>query len=158
MDAEQVRGQLQRILSSTTFADAERASRFLGFIVAKTLEGRTQEAKESVIGMEVLGRSPAFDPKTDPIVRVEAGRLRARLNAYYESEGKSDSVLISLPKGRYVPEFSERQAPKPRSAWLGALLVAAGVVFGEAIAAGAFFYVRRTQESGKSGAPYYLAS
>lgn len=141
--------QLQRILGSSTFADAERGSRFLRFVVEAALEGRTGEIKESVIGVEVLGRSPSFDPKTDPIVRVEAGRLRARLSAYYDGEGKGELVLISLPKGRYVPEFTERQAPKPQSARHGVLLVTMGVLFGLAVATGAFLYFRRAPDSSK---------
>lgn len=110
MDAERVRGQLDRILASATFAEAERAGRFLRFAVETTLDGRACEIKESVIAVEVLGRNPSFDPKSDPIVRVEAGRLRDRLNSYYEDQGEVDPVLISLPKGGYVPEFSERRA------------------------------------------------
>ena len=115
MNAEPVRAQLDRILASAPFADAERARSFLRFVVERALEGRSGEIKESVIAVEALGRNTSFDPKSDPIVRVEAGRLRDRLSAYYEDEGEVDSVLISLPKGKYVPEFSERQlsvAPK----------------------------------------------
>ena len=82
------------------------------FVVEAALEGRTAEIKESVIGVEVLRRSPSFDPKTDPIVRVEAGRLRTRLSSYYEKEGREDPILIVLPKGSYVPEFSERRTAK----------------------------------------------
>jgi hypothetical protein len=149
MDAERVRGQLQRILRSAAFAEAERANKFLHFVVEKTLEGRAQEIKESVIGVEVLGRSPSFDPKTDPIVRVEAGRLRARLSAYYDGEGTGDTLLITLPKGRYVPEFTERQAPKPQSPWHGALLVTTGILVGLAVAAAALLYTRRVPDSGK---------
>ena len=100
-----MRVQLHRILGGSAFVDAERASRFLRFIVESALEGRAGEIKESVIGVEVLGRSPSFDPKTDPIVRVEAGRLRIRLSTYYENEGKADPILISLPKGGYVRNF-----------------------------------------------------
>jgi hypothetical protein len=98
MEAERVRAQLQRILASPAFADAERGSRFLRFVAEAALEGRAREIKEYAIGVEVLGRSPSFDPKTDPIVRVEAGRLPARLNSFYQSEVKRDAVLISLPK------------------------------------------------------------
>jgi Tol biopolymer transport system component len=115
MNAEPVRAQLDRILASAPFADAERARSFLRFVVERALEGRSGEIKESVIAVEALGRNTSFDPKSDPIVRVEAGRLRDRLSSYYEGEGEVDSVLISLPKGRYVPEFSERRlsaAPK----------------------------------------------
>ena len=111
MDAERVRAEVSRILASTAFADAERASNFLRFVVDRTLEGRAGEIKEFVIAVEVLGRTSSFDSKTDPIVRVEAGRLRDRLSFYYENEGKEDFVLISVPKGGYVPEFSERRPP-----------------------------------------------
>jgi len=115
MDAQRVRLQLDRILDSTAFADAERAKSLLRFVVERTLEGRAAEIKEAVIALEVLRRNSSFDSKSDPIVRVEAGRLRDRLGSYYEAEGDDDPVLISLPKGRYVPEFSERrprEAPK----------------------------------------------
>src|SRR6516162_1325209 len=105
MEPGRVRGQLDRILASATFVDAERGSRFLRFVVQAALEGRSGEVKETVIGVEVLGRSPSFDPKMDPIVRVEAGRLRARLSTYYQNEGKTDPILISLPKGGYLPQF-----------------------------------------------------
>jgi Tol biopolymer transport system component len=109
VDAHRVRLQLDRILASIAFAEADRARRFLRFIVERKMEGRAAEIKESVIAVEVLGRRPEFDSKSDPIVRVEAGRLRDRLSSYYEDEGGSDPVLISLPKGRYVPEFIERR-------------------------------------------------
>ena len=105
-----MREQLGRILASAVFADAERASRFLRFVVERTLEGRAEEIKESVIAIEVLGRNSSFDSKSDPIVRVEAGRLRDRLSSYYGGEGQTDRTLISIPKGGYIPEFSERQA------------------------------------------------
>ena len=87
MDARQVRLQLDRILASAAFAEAERAKSFLRFVVDRALEERAGEIKESVIAVEVLGRPASFDSKTDPIVRVEAGRLRDRLGAYYEAQG-----------------------------------------------------------------------
>jgi len=112
MDAERVREQLGRILASAAFADAERASGFLRFVVERALEGHTGEIKESVIAVEVLGRNASsFDSKSDPIVRVEAGRLRDRLSSYYQGGGEADRLLIALPKGGYVPEFSERELP-----------------------------------------------
>src|SRR5579871_5359596 len=95
MDAERVRGQLDRILASAAFADAERATSFLRFVVNRVLERRAGEIKESVIAVEALGRSPSFDPKSDPIVRVEARRLRDRLDSYYRREGADDPVVIS---------------------------------------------------------------
>ena len=113
MEAERVRAHLERILASATFANADRASRFLRFVVEHTLSGRASEIKESVIAIEVLGRNSSFDSRSDPIVRVEAGRLRDRLSSYYEGEGLADRTLISIPKGGYVPEFSERQPLTP---------------------------------------------
>jgi len=113
MDAERVRAQLDRILAGASFVDAERASSFLRFVVERALAGRISEIKESVIAVEVLGRTPSFDSRSDPIVRVEAGRLRDRLSSYYEDQGEADPVVISLPKGGYVPEFSERRPRRP---------------------------------------------
>jgi hypothetical protein len=135
-----VRAQLDRIVASAVFADAERATRFLRFGVNCTLEGRTGEIKESVVAVEAFGRNPSFDPKSDPIVRVEARRLRDRLSFYYAGEGRSDTVLISLPKGGYVPEFLERQTPSelslkkrrlvlPLVGWALFGLMASGLVF-----------------------------
>jgi Tol biopolymer transport system component len=110
MSPRHVREELDRVLSSKAFADAERHRRFLRFVVEQTLDGRASEIKESVIGVEALGRNGSFDPKTDPIVRVEAGRLRARLSSYYETEGNGDPIRIELPKGGYVPEFTSLEA------------------------------------------------
>jgi Tol biopolymer transport system component len=108
VEPQRVRAQLERILSSRQFSGADRACTFLRLVVERVLSGRADEIKESVIAIEAFKRDPAFDPKTDPIVRVEAGRLRDRLKAYYESEGEADTVSIELPKGRYVPEFKPR--------------------------------------------------
>ena len=77
---EAVREQAARILASANFADSSRMIRFLQFAVDETLEGRADRLKEIVIGMEVFDRSPSYDPRLDPIVRVEARRLRARRN------------------------------------------------------------------------------
>jgi Tol biopolymer transport system component len=109
MDPTRVLAQLERILASAIFVDAQRASSFLRFIVERTLDGRTSEIKESIIAIEVLGRSPSFDSKTDPIVRVEAARLRDRLREYYDRHARADDVFISVPKGAYVPQFVERE-------------------------------------------------
>src|SRR5204863_6822573 len=67
--------------------------------------------KESVIGVEVFGRSPGYDPRIEPIVRIEARRLREKLQAYYEKQGSQDPVVIQLPKGGYVPTFDMRPVP-----------------------------------------------
>jgi adenylate cyclase len=102
-DVEAARRQLERVLRSPGFSRNERLSRFLRFIVEQHLAGRDAEIKESLIAIEVLGRTPDYDPKQDSIVRTEAARLRARLSEYYLSEGKSDPLVIELPKGGYVP-------------------------------------------------------
>ena len=100
---EAVQKQLDEVLKSRGFARNQRLSGFLRFIVERHLEGRDRELKESVIGIEVFGRKPDYDPKLDPIVRTEARRLRARLNDYYKREGAQAVVMIDLPKGGYVP-------------------------------------------------------
>ncbi len=101
--------QLQRILASTTFQQVDRLKRFLTFIVGEAIDGRRHELKEYVIGVQVFGKEDAFDPRTDPIVRVQARRLRAKLVRYYREEGRSDEWIIELPKGGYAPTFKRRE-------------------------------------------------
>ena len=103
-----VRGQLDRILASTTFKQVDRLKRFLSFIVLESISGRSNELKEYVIGVHVFGKEPSFDPRTDPIVRVQARRLRAKLVRYYQEDGRGDEVIIDLPKGGYAPVFKPR--------------------------------------------------
>src|ERR1700760_3683718 len=102
-EAGAVRRQLEEVLKSPGFARNERLSGFLRFVIERHLEGRTQELKESVIGVEVFGREPGYDTKADPVVRTEARRLRTRLREYYNGSGAGDTIVIDLPKGRYVP-------------------------------------------------------
>src|SRR5271170_3640906 len=85
-----VRQELDRILRSTGFVRNERMSRFLQFVVERSLEGRGAELKETVIANEVFSRPADYNPKQDAIVRTEAGRLRARLGEYYLAEGAND--------------------------------------------------------------------
>ena len=87
---------------------------FLGFIVAESLEGRADRLKEFTIATEVFGRDDSFDPQTNTIVRVEAGRLRRRLERYYLTDGAADPIRIDLPKGAYVPLF--RATPQSEAA------------------------------------------
>jgi TolB-like protein len=122
--AEAVRRELERVLASKGFARNERLSRFLRVVVERHLESRDAELKESVIGIEVFGRHPGFDPKQDSTVRSEAARLRARLAEYYAGEGSGDAVIIELPKGGYTPAFRrsvaiERGKRRSRWPWLG---------------------------------------
>jgi adenylate cyclase len=106
-EARAVRRELEKVLESPGFERNERLSRFLRFVVEGHLEGKGLELKESVIAVEVFGRSPDFDSRLDPVVRTEAVRLRARLSDYYSKGGKADALVIELPKGGYVPRFRD---------------------------------------------------
>ncbi|MFB3903519.1 MAG: hypothetical protein ACE15E_08705 [Acidobacteriota bacterium] len=97
-----VLAQLDKILVTPLFAHSDRLTRFLRFVVQETLEGRGAQLKEYHVGLAVFDRDESFDPRADPIVRVEAGRLREKLAKYYEVEGARDSIVISLPRGSYV--------------------------------------------------------
>src|SRR5580658_8466691 len=112
-DEAAIRQQMDRVLQSPGFARNERMSRFLQFVVQRTVEGRSAELKETVIATEVFGRPPDYNPKQDAIVRTEAGRLRARLGEYYSTEGASDPVVIELPRGGYVPAFRLPESTLP---------------------------------------------
>src|SRR5262245_27711164 len=107
----EVENQLARILAGGAFAGGERPARLLRFLIEESLKGRAAQLKESVLAVAVLGRAPGFDPKIDPIARVEVSRLRTRMELYYGSEGKDDDVQITLPKGTYSPVFEYRERP-----------------------------------------------
>jgi adenylate cyclase len=99
-----VNHHVDQALSSPLFRNAERQSRFLRFVVDAALQSPHATIKESEIAIAVYDRRPDYDPRTDPIVRVEAARLRARLREYYEVT-PPERVRIDIPKGRYVPQF-----------------------------------------------------
>src|SRR5438552_762148 len=111
---EKVSAQLNRILASKAFRQADRLKRFLSFIVEETIRGRGERLKEFVVGIEVFGKDSSFDPRNDPIVRVQARRLRAQLARYYREEGQVDDLLIELPKGGYAPTFRLVKSPAPK--------------------------------------------
>ena len=111
---EPVRRQVDKILSSRGFVGNDRLSRFLRFVVERQLQGKADELKESLIGIEVFGRTPGFDPRQDSVVRTEAARLRVRLSRYYAGEGARDPVVIELPKGGYIPVFRPAEAAEVR--------------------------------------------
>jgi TolB-like protein len=108
---DQVTRQLDRILASDGFTNADRMSRFLRFVVGRVLAGEADQVKEYVIGVEVFGRDPGFDPRLDSIVRVEARRLRTKVDEYYAGPGAADDLIIQLRRGSYVPSFEFRQPP-----------------------------------------------
>jgi Tol biopolymer transport system component len=102
---DSARVHLDRILASPSFSRSARISRFLRFVVDMTLEGRADELKETTVAVAVFDREPAYNPKTDPVVRYEARRLRSKLERYYAEDGAKERMRISLPKGGYVPRF-----------------------------------------------------
>jgi len=109
LSAEECRAAAARVLASSAFQASPNLAAFLRFVVEATLSGQSDRIKGYTIGTEALGRSRDFDPQTDPIVRVEAGRLRRTLYSYYANGGASDSVVIALPIGSYVPTFTRRE-------------------------------------------------
>ena len=137
---------LDRVLQSNVFRAASRSSTLLRFLVEQTLNGHAERLKDYTLGSEALGRGDDFDPRTDPIARVEASRLRGRLELYYATEGAAEPVVITLPKGGYVPLFELRAIGENRpaagsrnrlilagAAALGLLAIAAAVVFRPAV-------------------------
>lgn len=106
--AADVRKQLQTMLQSQMFASSPRLSRLLRYIVEQALASRPDRLREAMIGKEVFERSEAFNPRTDSIVRVEARRLRSKLAAYYAGPGRTDNILILIPRREYTPQFVRR--------------------------------------------------
>ncbi|MCX6624961.1 MAG: hypothetical protein NTY38_28655 [Acidobacteria bacterium] len=104
-----VRAQLERVLASEFFSHSDRLSRFLRFAVEQVLLGHENKLKEYLIGVEVFDRQESFDPRIDSIVRVEARRLRTKLDQFYEADGRDDVIEIQFKKGRYVPNFRNRK-------------------------------------------------
>src|SRR5580658_8136381 len=138
--AAEIRAQLDRILSNFATSGANRRSRLLRYLVEQTLEDRPESLKESVIATEVFDRAPGYDPRIDSVVRVEVGRLRARLTEYYEKAGVDATVRIEIPRGAYRPTFVFRESTpqtiipvKPRAIWriwkwVAVVVVASAVV------------------------------
>jgi serine/threonine-protein kinase len=100
-----VRSELERLLASPSLRDSDVLKRFLQYIVENTLAGEGDRLKEYRLGVEVFGRDPSFDPKVDPVVRMAARRLRAKLQEHYENGGRVASVRIEVPKGAYATSF-----------------------------------------------------
>ena len=108
-EAEEMREAAAKVLRSQLFSNAPRMSLFLKFIVEEAISGRSSLIKESVIGVEVFGKGADYDPRADATVRTEAMKLRAKLQHYYEGEGRLDGVTISVPKGGYAPVLVRKQ-------------------------------------------------
>ena len=108
-DQKAIREQLVRILNSGPFHQSQRRQRFLEYLVNETLAGRGERLKAYNVALEVFERPETFDPVIDPLVRIEAARLREKLREYYGTDGQDDVIHIDLPKGTYAPliEFQE---------------------------------------------------
>jgi hypothetical protein len=140
VDASAVRAHVARITASELFAGTERLCRFLRFTVEAKLSGREADVKEYTLGREVFDRGEEYDPRLDPIVRVEARRLRSRLAEYYGGPGRDESLRIEYRKGSYVPVMTAAAANRTPSAapthnwWIAAAVavVAAAIAIGVA--------------------------
>lgn len=107
---DEILSQLRRMRECILFAKSPRLTSFLTFTVEQTLAGNQHLLKEYLIGVEVFGRPETFDPRLDSIVRVEARRLRHKVDRYYATFGHQDPVLVSYQRGDYVPQFFARNA------------------------------------------------
>src|SRR3569832_658455 len=105
ISADSVRRELEKVLASPMLVYSAQLCRLLRYLVETTLAGETGSVKENLLGTEVFERGIRFDPRTDPVVRVEARRLRSKLEEYYAALGAADEVVIRIPKGSYVPTF-----------------------------------------------------
>jgi hypothetical protein len=126
LSPEMIRRQLERIIESSIFNKSTRLTAFLRFVVEESLAGRGDTLKEQVLASELYGRRSDFDSGNDPVVRVDARRLRDKLREYY-TQLPADPVIIALPKGSYVPVFERGAAavrlvvmPSPVAAQPGA--------------------------------------
>lgn len=138
MDAQSARAEIERelalVLQSEDFPKGSRKAQLLQYLVEKELDGEAAGIKAYAIGVDVLHRPDDFDPNSDAIVRVEMGRLRAALDAYYAHEGQHRPLRIEIPRGRYRPRFVRQgriDGPKLRRwlfwglFWLGQIAIVA---------------------------------
>jgi hypothetical protein len=126
---ESKRALVRRVVDSSAFAKSERLSSFLSCICDLSLSGRASEINEQKIGTAVFGRPPDYDSSVDGIVRPQASRLRQRLDLYFNGEGSSEPVRITLPRGSYVPVFEQRTASKPATDPPSTYAVSSAVLF-----------------------------
>src|SRR6266542_864809 len=99
VDVESVRAQIERLVQSKSFETSEVHRRLLQYLAEKSLTGEAERLKEYTIGLEAFSKPPTYDPKHDSIVRLQVGRLRQKLLAYYQSEGDGDPLVVTVPKG-----------------------------------------------------------
>jgi tetratricopeptide (TPR) repeat protein len=112
---DDIRAALHRMTGSDVFSRSPQLGAFLRFVVEAVLQGKAGRIKAYTIGVEVLRRDAKFDPQLDPIVRVEATRLRRAIERYYAGPGATDPVIVDLPRGSYVPTFRRREMARRRA-------------------------------------------
>ena len=110
---EAIREQLDRILGHAEFRATDKMRGFLRYVVEETLAGRSGRIKGFSIAIDVFGRDSDFDAAHDPVVRIQAGRLRRAIERYYLVAGTQDPIHIDIPKGSYIPVFSKGLSTKP---------------------------------------------
>lgn len=120
--AEEIRAAVERIVVSSPFRRSPQLIAFLRFVVESSLGGKADYIKSYTIGVEALGRGECFDPQIDPIVRVEAARIRRALASYFASEGAGLPITIEIPLGGYVPEFRRRKYHRPVAILIATLM------------------------------------
>lgn len=111
LNAKAVTAQLERILNSADFNASGRLKNFLRFVVMETLKGNAGQIKAYTIAVTVFGRTQNFDPQTDPVVRIEAGKLRSKLEHFYYARAGKEAIRIDIPKGGYIPTFEILPSP-----------------------------------------------
>jgi hypothetical protein len=113
---DEIRTEIERMIGSDVFSRSPQLGAFLRFVVEAVLQGKADRVKAYTIGVEVLRRDTRFDPQLDPIVRVEATRLRRAIERYYAGPGLTDPIIIDLPRGSYVPIFRRREIERASTA------------------------------------------
>jgi len=163
---DQIRAQVERMIASDEFSRSPQLGAFLRFVVEAVLDGKADRIKAYTIGVEVLRRDTKFDPQIDPIVRVEATRLRRTIDRYYAGPGGDDPVRIELPRGSYAPTFrrggvvSGIAPPRPAKSSmldllpsLRPLLAALASIFVIAIVAAIMHHREPAPETAANGSP-----
>jgi hypothetical protein len=116
-----VHAEVERVVNSTTFRNAEVLRRLLRFLAEKSIAGEAEQLKEYTVAIDGLGKPPTYDPRHDSLVRIQIGRLRSRLADYYRAEGERDPIVLEVPKGHFRLTWEPRPAASPAAAAAAAL-------------------------------------
>ncbi len=153
VDPSAARGQIERIIASKTFEGSDVHRRLLHYLAEKSLAGEADRLKEYTIGLEAFAKPPTYDPKHDSIVRLQVGRLRQKLAAYYQSEAAGDPLLVNVPKGAFKLTFEPCPTERPEGRlsdprrWVRSLAAALTVMsLWALVATGLYVRARRQAE------------